>query len=247
MASPRYTWNIEPEQPEEKHEMTPREKRANFLYYHKWHILLIGIAVAFIAMFIYDITTRVNPDYQIGVLSSTALPGSVLDTLETALTPLCDDRNGDGTVKLTVVGYTVGISEEDIADPNTQMADVTRLMGDFSTGQTMLFLVQDVQKYQEQFQLFSYNDGTTPAESEEIDYENLGVAWENSSVLSRLALGNVETLDGTSLGPVQDVMREFCLVKRVYNDTKIENDKDATQYYEKAVALFDRLTAPAAE
>ena len=40
MASPRYTLNIKPEdlQPEQpKHEMTGKEKRENFWFYHKWH------------------------------------------------------------------------------------------------------------------------------------------------------------------------------------------------------------------
>lgn len=45
MASPRYTLNIKPEdlQPEQpKHEMTGKEKRENFWFYHKWHVI-VGI------------------------------------------------------------------------------------------------------------------------------------------------------------------------------------------------------------
>lgn len=48
MASPRYTLNIKPEdlQPEQpKHEMTGKEKRENFWFYHKWHVI-VGIVAA---------------------------------------------------------------------------------------------------------------------------------------------------------------------------------------------------------
>lgn len=49
MASPRYTLNIKPEdlQPEQpKHEMTGKEKRENFWFYHKWHVIVGIVACA---------------------------------------------------------------------------------------------------------------------------------------------------------------------------------------------------------
>ena len=45
MASARYTLNITPDPPEEPpHEMTAKEKRENFWFYYKWHVI-VGIFV----------------------------------------------------------------------------------------------------------------------------------------------------------------------------------------------------------
>ena len=55
MASPRYTLNIKPEdlQPEQpKHEMTGKEKRENFWFYHKWHVIVGNVAAMMVLSFV---------------------------------------------------------------------------------------------------------------------------------------------------------------------------------------------------
>ena len=46
---------------------------------------------------------------------------------------------------------------------NVQMANITKLSGDIDGGESMLFLVDDMEYFQEQYMLFAYNDGTSPA------------------------------------------------------------------------------------
>jgi len=55
--------------------------------------------------------------------------------------------------------YTIGKDADSIADPNVQMANITKLSGDIDGGESMLFLVDDMEYFQEQYMLFAYNDG----------------------------------------------------------------------------------------
>lgn len=249
MASPRYTWNIDPKElkPDEPpHPMTAREKRENFWFYYKWHII-IGIVVCCLAgSFIWELVTQVHPDYTIGLLSTGGTPAGLDTVLSEQLTQYFDDRNGDGEVVVDVMDYTIGKSEAEIADANMQIANVTKLSGDISTGQSMLFLVseQDLAFFEEQYGFFAYNDGTTPAEGETIDYARMGVRWADCPALTSLELGTSTNLDGSAGEDYQTFLQDYKLVTRVYADSAIERDKEATEYYNCSMAVFQTLTQP---
>ena len=181
MASPRYTLNIKPEdlQPEQpKHEMTGKEKRENFWFYHKWHVIVGIVAALMVFSFVWEIATQVHPDYTIGILTTTGVPMGTGEALAEQLKPYFDDRNGDGEVVVSVMEYTIGKDADSIADPNVQMANITKLSGDIDGGESMLFLVDDMEYFQEQYMLFAYNDGTSPAEGEKPDCARMGVRGE---------------------------------------------------------------------
>ena len=111
MASPRYTLNIKPEdlQPEQpKHEMTGKEKRENFWFYHKWHVIVGIVAALMVFSFVWEIATQVHPDYTIGILTTTGVPMGTGEALAEQLKPYFDDRNGDGEVVVSVMEYTIG-------------------------------------------------------------------------------------------------------------------------------------------
>ena len=188
MASPRYTLNIKPEdlQPEQpKHEMTGKEKRENFWFYHKWHVIVGIVAALMVFSFVWEIATQVHPDYTIGILTTTGVPMGTGEALAEQLKPYFDDRNGDGEVVVSVMEYTIGKDADSIADPNVQMANITKLSGDIDGGESMLFLVDDMEYFQEQYMLFAYNDGTSPAEGEKPDYARMGVRWVGVSCSGR--------------------------------------------------------------
>ena len=137
MASPRYTLNIKPEdlQPEQpKHEMTGKEKRENFWFYHKWHVIVGIVAALMVFSFVWEIATQVHPDYTIGILTTTGVPMGTGEALAEQLKPYFDDRNGDGEVVVSVMEYTIGKDADSIADPNVQMANITKLSGDIDGG-----------------------------------------------------------------------------------------------------------------
>lgn len=110
MASARYTVHIKPEdiQPDAPPpELTPKEKRENFWFYHKWHVLGGAVAFALLFSLVWEIATQVKPDYTIGLLSSHGVPVGIGEVLGERLAPLFNDRNGDGRVVVTVMEYTV--------------------------------------------------------------------------------------------------------------------------------------------
>lgn len=253
MASARYTLNITPEEPEKKHEMTPKEKAQNYWHYHKWYYITALIVIALIGSFVYEIVTKVEPDYQFGVLSSQMMDTSTLERLEVQLAQFADDRNGDGRVSVAVMDYTLQPAQDvasDVSsnsgmtvDPYTQMAGMTKLSADLQSGSTMLFFTNDVESYQKQFGLFAYNDGTTPPEGEPADFSRLGVAWTDCPLLTGLDLGNLELLDGSQGVAIQDIMANFVLVQRTIEDTAVEQKEESIAYAQDAAKLFDRLTA----
>ena len=54
--------------------------------------------------------------------------------------------------------------------------------------------------------------------------------------------GNTATLDGSEGEPLQDTMKNYTLVKRVYTGSTLEGDEELTAYYNSAAALFDAWT-----
>ena len=131
---------------------------------------------------------------------------------------------------------------DDSPDPNTQMAMITKLIGDIQTGESMLFLTDDVAGFEAQYGLFAYNDGTAPEDYENADTTGMGVAWADCPALAALDLGDTASLDDSEGTPLQDVMKDYTLVKRVYEGTTLDGDEDLTAYYQSAVALFDAWT-----
>lgn len=242
MASYQYTRNITPDPPEPPPEpMTRQKKWENFWFYYKWHVIVGAVVLLMVGMLVKDVVFQTQPDYTIAVLTRSAMPTSVAQNLQAGLAPLCDDRNGDGKVTVQVLEYV--IDNETTADPQTQMANVTKLMGDVQTGESMLFLTNDVDYFEKQYAIFAYNDGQTPPENETPDAARLGVAWKDCHALASLDLGAITLTDGTQQGAVQDYLQNFTLLRRVYTGTKIDGDKKAAPYYQSAVALFSQWTA----
>ena len=241
MASPRYAFYSTPDAPEEPpREYTKKEKAANWWHYNKWYVIAAAAAAVFVGSLIFQIATKKDPDYQFAIIDSITMPVGVTDTLQAQLATLCDDRNGDGEVLVSVMEYTIAKNGENAVDPNMQMAGITKLMADAQNGETMIFLTKDPEGYQKTQGIFAANDGSTLAENE--IPSPFGVAWKDCPVLTALDLGNIELYDGKSL-PVQNIMAEYKLVKRVYHDTAIEEKEKQAAYYESAMALFDQLTA----
>ena len=246
MASARYTLNIKPEdvQPDApQRELTPKDKRENFWFYYKWHVIGGAIACAVVFFMIWEIVSQVKPDYTIGILSSNVVPVGIGEVLGERLTPYFDDRNGDGKVVVRVMEYTVAHGEAlNSADPNVQTANTTKLMGDLDAGESMLFLMDDLEYFEEQYFLLAYNDGSVPEEGVRPDYSRMGVRWGDCPTLTALELGSAEDFAGVAGIDYQDFLQDFQLVQRFIDGTKLENNKDAAAYYAASVEKFGELT-----
>ncbi len=260
MASPRYTWMLKPEdlQPDAPPpELTPAEKRKNFWYYNKWYFLIGAVVLFFVVYTIVDIVTQVRPDYQIGLITTIGYPNNTETVLAEQLAPFFDDRNGDGQVVVTVNIFSIaGPQTASTIDPNMQMANQTKLVGDISTGESMIFLVDNPALLNAQYGLFPYNDGTEPVpyESDEddlvnetltydpADNERVGVRWGDCPKLTALELGeSEEPLDAPGYS-YQLFLEDFRLTMRLFKNTKLESDEDAAAYYEASAAALRRMT-----
>lgn len=246
MASARYTVQIKPEdiQPDAPpRELTPKEKRENFWFYYKWHVLGGALAFALLFSLIWEVATQVKPDYTIGLLSSRGLPTGIGEVLGERLTPLFDDRNGDGEVVVRVAEYTIASGEEiNNVDPNVQMASMTKLMGDLDMGESILFLTDDLEFFEEQYDLFAYNDGSIPEEGVVPDYSRMGVRWGDCPALTALDLGSAEDFAGVPGIDYQAFLQNFQLVQRYVAGTGVGDDADAVAYHAASVEKFEALT-----
>ncbi len=259
MASPRYTLNIQPEEPEVKRELTKKEKADNFWHYHKWYFIAGAITLIFVAFMLHDILNVEHPDMQIAVLSEQALPEDALHSLEASLTPLVSDINGDGKTILSVVQYNVTLTDEseqevqsdstsdDFAqqaataqDPYVQMASVTQLSVDLQAGDTMIFIADDIEKYQTAYGMFAYNDKTAPEDGDLSRVDEIGIAWEDSDMLKTLELGTISDGMGTDY-IVQDFFENYTVAMRVYEGTQLEQDGEKAAVYENSSAIFEQI------
>ncbi len=242
MASYQYTRDIDPNEgqalQEPKPPMSRKEKWSNFWFYHKWHILAAVVTLVIVATFVYDLTSQVMPDYTIGVIASKPYSSGAFIPLEDALAPFGEDLNGDGKVVFRISEYDFSTE-----DPTTVMASTTRLMGDAQNGECLFYLVDDVPSLEQKFGMFAYNDGTEPdyENGQPVDTAGMGVPWSSCPRLTALDLGNVISSLGDDLGPLQDLLSRYSLVRRI--PPIPGKDEEADAYFAIGSALFEELTA----
>ena len=114
---------------------TAKDKRANWWYYHKFHVLGAIVVIALIATLVYSFVSKVSPDYTIGLITQQDYSSDVVEKLEQELKAYADDRNGDGQVVVQVNSYAVNQT-----DVQMQQANVVRLIGDATSFDTVLYL-----------------------------------------------------------------------------------------------------------
>ena len=229
----------------EKLDMTKKQKRQNFWFYYKWHVI-IGVLVVLVGGFlIYDLLDRTEYDYTIGLMTEESVPIDVVSRMETLIAEKGEDLNGDGQVLVHVENYVIVPEDGDANDPYVQMASMTKLSSDVSTMQSVLFFSDEksFEKFQnEESPTFSYLDGTTPKNGAD-DYENMRLPWEEITALSSADWtfegkddsGNAVTYD------VSDGMKEFSLSIRVIEGTQFADDEAKQTYYQKNIELLNRL------
>ncbi|HEX3039077.1 MAG TPA: hypothetical protein VHP54_02115 [Caproiciproducens sp.] len=217
---------------------TPKSKWENFWYYHKWHVVA-GVFILFVVLFtVYDFRSKENPDYEIGLITQVSYPSDVTDALEAQFAKSGTDLNGDGKVTVRVNLYMVGNGETSsgMSDPNTQMAGYVKITADLSNGTSMIFVTDDASlaKEQGQIHIFSYLDGSTPAEGAK-DYDRMRVPLKDCRGLSNLKIIGTD-------GKTQDIYNDLSISMRVFKGTQMEQQKDKAAYYAASRKLFDEIT-----
>jgi len=162
MASEYLKKKFQDIKPDEKVEMTPKEKFKNWWYYARFPLLAGVIVVALAVNLIWEVATNKQPDYQVSYIGQYSLPECVQEDLLVLLKEMADDRNGDGEVNVTLQAYV--INEEDSSAYEMQ----TALVADLTVGISEIFLVEDPMVLQEKYAVFLQEDGKMPPDENSV-------------------------------------------------------------------------------
>lgn len=231
--------------PEPPREYTKAEKAANWWHYH-WVAVVIGVAAVFFGGWIIkDTVFQTRPDVQIAYVGTHELPVDTVNALQNALTPFCQDENGDGKVVVQVATYNVDFDvENESTDAYYQMAGMTRLNGDLSSGsKTCIFLLEDPENFEKMTGALRYLDGTTPEDQDAAaaDWQQMVYRWTDCPVLTGLDLGNFEGY--TALDDITDTNQNA--LAHLYVGCRGVWDNDQAEAFADGFALWDTLTAGA--
>lgn len=247
MARDRYLWNAGDDSIHSSGEtapQSPKGKWENFWYYHKFHLLVGLVLLALIAGFVYELTTKVEPDYQIGILTETKFSDNAASILEKKIAKYGVDRNGDGRVVVRVNSYMIVMGEnKPVSDPNLQMASVAKFLSDLEMGESIIFLTDNAsfESHQKTRQMFSNLNGTVPKHGEEKEAE-MRVPWKNAKPLSSMITEeDLRNLNADSREAVLEQLDGLGVTMRVFNGTPLEQNQEKASYYQQNRALFDRL------
>ena len=246
MASGRYTLNIKEEdlQPEEPVVLTEEEKRANWLHYHKWQIIGLAILVGIVALFIHDMVTKVDPDYNVAVVTVAPLSDETVQSLGRALEAYLPDVDGDGHIYVNVVHYSVDYEDQALhqqQDAQIRMAGELRLTTDMTTGTSTIFITDNLRGIQQSTELFSLLDNpySDPSPEEALQYDQIGYNWADSPLLCALPLeGQVFNPHNGELQDAQAFFATCQVALRVPFDL---SDDEAAAAFANCVALMDQV------
>lgn len=231
--------------PEPPREYTKKEKAQNWWHYH-WVAVVIGVAAVFFGGWIIkDTVFQTRPDVQIAYVGTHELPVDTVNALQNALTPFCQDENGDGKVVVQVATYNVDFdAENESTDAYYQMAGMTRLNGDLSSGsKTCIFLLEDPENFEKMTGALRYLDGTTPEDQDDAaaDWQQMVYRWTDCPVLTGLDLGNFEGY--TALDDITGTNQNA--LAHLYVGCRGVWDNDQAEAFADGFALWDTLTAGA--
>lgn len=145
MASYRYERDIDPKDiaPRKERQYTRRERWANWWDYNLKWVIIIGIAVAFVAYnFIGQYFFVTKPDHNVAVVAPYYLPEDTVNALQDALAAYGEDRNGDGKVVVTLNVYTLDYSDTETQTESAAyltMAGTTKLAADVQAASALFF------------------------------------------------------------------------------------------------------------
>jgi len=221
---------------------TPREKRRNWWFYHKEHVIICVISAAILFSIIYSIVSKVEPDYTVALLTSYSMPTVGTEELERCITPYADDRNGDGKVMVRVVNYTFSSTTASSEMAQQQQLELTKFAADCTVNDSMIFLHDESAfgALKDNFGgFFLYNDGTTMPETAG-DYTNAMRPWSDFAAFSEFVPETDENDTFTS-EILTELFEKLRVSVRASEGSSIEKKEKYMKYYEDCLELYSRL------
>lgn len=216
MASEYLKWKYRDVQPDAPIELTPAQKRANWWHYHKWQIILGAVLLLCLGDILLHAlgVGQIRPDVQLAYVGSAPLPEQTVSALEAGLSALCADGNSDGRVVVQVNQYVTGDSEDPERASAAAAAQV-QLMADLEDCDSFLFLLEDGETFQTNYQVLAYPDGSLPKEGKKPS-QKLWLDWDQCPALSGMELGGyTELVAGTEIsGDSQELLSRLSVARR---------------------------------
>lgn len=161
-------------------------KLKTFWYYYKNHTIIAILAIIVFVPMIWDLATRLEPDYSVAIISQSYYTQEQLDKLKEVLTQNAGDPNGDGHVLVDVMYYQVDVNE-----PYRNDTGISALQGNITAGMSGFFLMDDALSFQSATGLLAYQDGHIPEEPG-LDIENMVIPVSQVSKLRGLGFDDLD-------------------------------------------------------
>jgi len=238
MASEYLKWKYRDVKPEEKVPLTDRERRKNWWYYHKWHVVIGVVGVLILADLVcYALGVgQVKPDYRIAYVGASPLPEDTAAAVETAFASLGEDLNGDGKTVAQLVQYASYVANGG-AGPEYQAANEVKLVGDINACESYFFLLEDPEGFQKSYHTLCRLDGSLP-EKDDDSAEDVCLAWSECPALAGQELGEYSEpfMGWTVEGANQEVLAPLYVARRGFWT------ENTTEYPEGCAALWAKIT-----
>lgn len=217
------------------------KKWKNWWYYYKWYVIcgviVLGV-ICNVAGSALGLWTKA-PDFQIAYIGKNILPEDTVSALEQEFTSIGGDFNGDGEVKVQINQYISGISNADAETAYYEYGGEIALIADISDCESFLFLMDDPENFQREFQLLASRDGSCPDEKD-YSVEDKVIVWGECPLLCEMDLGSYTTisLDQEAqevTGSNQELLSGLFLGRRCFYT------EDTVKHMEACEELWNRI------
>lgn len=196
-------------------------------YYHKWYVLSGAVLFLIVCSLIGNalgLFTK-SPDLQIAYVGSAVLPQDTVNAIQETFCTLAGDYNRDGEVIVQVNQYILNQETADAETAYSGYASEITLMADISEGESYFFLLDEPQKFQQEYQLLATPDGGCPNQA---DYSVADKAflWKDCPLLTNAEMASyTETVAGqTVTGSNQELLADLYFGRRCFYNDKISNN-----------------------
>lgn len=238
MASEYLKWKYRDVKPEEKRELTPAEKRANWWDYHKLHLALGAVLLLALGSIAWRVlgVGETAPDIQIAYVGADPLPNDTAAALSAAAGELFEGRDGGAAATVRINQYVTGAHAHEEDGLYYAYASSARLMADITSCDSYLFLLEDPEAFQRNYQVLRPLAGQSLQEG--APWEDCVLAWDHCPVLAGLDLGSYkETLLGQEItGDSQERLAGLYIARRGFWTDK------TTAFPEACDRLWETLT-----
>lgn len=215
---------------------TGKEKRENWWFYHKVHLIVGILATVCVAMIVASFVNRENPDYTISMMTSYTMPSDLLADVEAHLERFADDRNGDGKVIVSIVSYEFPQTQESEYDAGILQASFVKFAADATDGESIIFMYDDASyaylNNNDMSEFFGPFDGT----------DNSYYLWSDVPGLRSISIDRYGATEGVSEENVRSVLGKLKVAVRTADGTAF-NKEEKMEYHSDCVALMERLMA----